>query len=350
MRKNAIDLTGKKFGSWTVEEYLGHQKWLCKCECGTTKEVGGQSLRDGKSTSCGCKRIDILREKGLFVKPRPLRDITEQTFGYLTALERVEDERKGSYWLCRCVCGKKKIVNLSDLASGATKSCGCKIGELRRASGYSASKIDDLTGKRFGNLLVVELIPRNYNDPVKWICKCDCGNERICSSDDLKYEGVTKCKVCTRDSLNKRYPRLVRIYANMKQRCTNPNHDSYAVYGGKGVTICDEWMNSFDAFAEWAINNGYEDGLSIDRIDNEGNYEPSNCRWATRFEQANNTSQNVNITYNGETHSVAEWSRILNIHNSTLANRLKHGWSVKEAFETPPSKHNGKNKRVAVET
>lgn len=268
-------------------------------------------------------------------------DLTGQTFGYLTAIEHVGR----GMWKCRCVCGKEKIVGRLDLKRGRTKSCGCKIGEIRRANGYTAKQITDLTGQKFGNLTVVELIPRKYGEPVKWKCVCDCGNERICSSADLKHEGVTKCKVCTRDSLQKRYPRLVRIYANMKQRCGNPKHTSYDRYGGRGITVCEEWNNSFDAFVEWAINNGYRDDLTIDRIDVDGNYEPSNCRWATILEQANNTSQNVEITYKGETHSRSEWSRILNIKNATLQNRLNSGWSIEEAFETPPSKRNRKHKR-----
>lgn len=126
------DLTGQQFGYWIVKEYLGHSKWLCKCECGTEKAVRGQSLREGKSVSCGCKKVDILREKGLLVKPRPIKDITGQKFGYLTAIKRLKRDKRGSIWLCVCECGKEKEVSLSDLSSGATKSCGCKIGELRR--------------------------------------------------------------------------------------------------------------------------------------------------------------------------------------------------------------------------
>lgn len=129
--------------------------------------------------------------------------------------------------------------------------------------------------------------------------------------------------------------RLYSIYNNMLTRCYNSNSRSFAYYGGRGITICDEWLHDFQAFYNWAISHGYRDDLTIDRIDVNGNYEPNNCRWVTRAEQNRNTRQNHFITYNGETRTLREWANILNINYSTLISRIDtYGWTVEEAFTT----------------
>ena len=118
----------------------------------------------------------------------------------------------------------------------------------------------------------------------------------------------------------------------MKTRCNNPNVLEYKDYGGRGITVCDEWQHSYETFRDWARLNGYMDDLTIDRIDVNGNYEPSNCRWSTRKEQANNRRSNKLITFNGETHNIQEWSDIVGVNDITLRNRLyKYGWSVEKA-------------------
>lgn len=128
--------------------------------------------------------------------------------------------------------------------------------------------------------------------------------------------------------------RLYTIWGNMIQRCTNPNNNNYPRYGGRGINICNEWRNSFQAFHDWAIDNGYKEDLQIDRIDNDGNYEPGNCRWTTATYNLNNTSRSVTITHNNETHTVAEWARITGVNEKTLRNRLKAGKEPKEAFKS----------------
>ena len=120
----------------------------------------------------------------------------------------------------------------------------------------------------------------------------------------------------------------------MKQRCVNPRSNGYHLYGAKGIKVCDEWLNSFDAFRDWAMSNGYVDGLSIDRKNSAGNYEPSNCRWTSAKVQANNTNRNRYITYAGETHTLAEWAEIKGLTQSALRHRLERGWSLENALNS----------------
>jgi hypothetical protein len=133
--------------------------------------------------------------------------------------------------------------------------------------------------------------------------------------------------------------RLYYIWNNMKQRCINSHNPQFADYGGRGITVCEDWLK-YECFRDWALNNGYSENLTIDRINNNSGYCPENCRWATPREQANNTRKVRLITYNGETHSVCEWSRILNIKQSTLNMRLnKYGWSAEEALRKEVRKY-----------
>lgn len=119
-------------------------------------------------------------------------------------------------------------------------------------------------------------------------------------------------------------PRLFKIWSGMKQRCLNKNAPNYHLYGGKGIKICDEWMD-FSVFANWAIDNGYTNSLTLDRQDNNGNYEPSNCRWVTQKTQCRNRSNNTIYTFNGCSMTLAEWSEKLNIPKSTISERITRG-------------------------
>lgn len=132
----------------------------------------------------------------------------------------------------------------------------------------------------------------------------------------------------------KSHSRLYRIWNSMKQRCSNPNNIGFRLYGGRGITVSDEWKNSFQSFYDWAMANGYADNLTIERIDNDGNYCPKNCRWATYAEQQNNTSYNRLYTYKGETLNIMQWAKKACISPNMLYKRLLRGWDFEKALNT----------------
>lgn len=153
----------------------------------------------------------------------------------------------------------------------------------------------DLTGRRFGKLLVVERAEdRVLSSGVRktqWLCKCDCGNEKKIIGESLRNHSTNSCGCIGKSHLGKsttihgkRHERIYGIYCDMKKRCYNPHAKNYKHYGAKGVRICEEWLDNFMSFYNWAMNSGYANELTIDRIDSSGNYEPSNCQWITRSE------------------------------------------------------------------
>lgn len=201
--------------------------------------------------------------------------------------------------------------------------------------------LKDITGYKFNGCTVISRAS-NKGKYTAWNCICRCGNQFIARSGDIK-SGNTKscgcyCKEISGDKARthgKRETRLYTIWSNMKSRCINTNNVNYKNYGGKGITICNSWMNSFENFYKWAIKNGYKDNLTIDRIDNNDDYKPENCRWADYKSQERNRTNNHVITYNGRTLSMAEWAEITGIPYKTLWKRIKDGWSAEKALTRP---------------
>lgn len=198
-------------------------------------------------------------------------------------------------------------------------------------------RIIDLTGQKFDRLIVLKYMYRK-NGHTWWKCKCDCGNNINTTSGRLR-SGETKSCGCyfKEHQYLKKYSekeiKLHHIYNSMKARCYNKNNSSYKNYGKRGIKVCDEWRNNRDIFVEWAINNGYQENLTIDRIDVNGNYEPNNCKWSTKKEQNNNTRRNVYITYNNKTKTLAQWAEEIGITGSALRARLNK-MSIEQALTT----------------
>ena len=196
-------------------------------------------------------------------------------------------------------------------------------------------KLKELTGLRFSRLTVIKRVGNDNRGLPRWECKCDCGNTTFVSGEKLRKKRIKSCgcllkEITMQHKLSK--TRLYRIWVSMKSRCENPQMQGYKYYGGRGVTVCDEWREVI-AFYEWAINNGYKDGLTIDRIDVNGNYEPSNCRWATAKEQSNNRTNNRLITYNEKTLTISQWADETGIKQNTLNKRINRGhWDIGRAL------------------
>lgn len=202
---------------------------------------------------------------------RAYKDLTGQTFTRLTAVKRI-DKNGRAYYVCWCSCGNVCEVFHSNLTQGLSKSCGCL--------------------------------------------------SREASANRMRTHGMSKEKI-------------YRVWKAMKDRCLLKSCKAYKDYGDRGISVCDKWLgeNGFQNFYNWAISSGYKEGLMLDRVNNDGNYEPSNCRWTDRIAQNNNTRRNTFITYGGIRMTIAQWERHLNLHHGTISNRRRYGWTDEECIE-----------------
>ena len=198
------------------------------------------------------------------------------------------------------------------------------------------AKFRNLVGQKFGRLTVIDRAENARCGRTMWRCKCECGNEIVAFGLNIS-RGATKSCGCLYEERAHRlsHTRLHRIWTGMKTRCTNPKHHEFHNYGGRGITVCDEWKNDFQSFYDWAISNGYADDLTIDRVDNNRGYSPENCRWITNNEQQNNRNCNRMITYNGKTQTLTKWADELGIKRVTLQARItRYNWNVDRALST----------------
>ena len=205
---------------------------------------------------------------------------------------------------------------------------------------------EQLEGQTFNYLLVKEYLGNS-----KYLCEClACGSDTIASSHNLKSGKKKSCGCIKGELVSKALKthgdsnsRLYREFTGMHVRCYYDSADptSKRIYKDRGITVCDEWYHNYPAFKEWAINNGYNDNLTIDRIDNNLGYSPNNCRWITQLEQASNKRNNVYITINEETHSMSEWCRIYNVSYAAARKRIgEYGWDPIKAVTTQTKKRN----------
>lgn len=209
-------------------------------------------------------------------------------------------------------------------------------------------KFIDLTGQKIGRLKVLKRAPNNKFNQVCWVCLCDCGNTVTVIGTRLHNRKTLSCG-CIRKEITKQRnldtgkakgaskTRLYSIYKGIKRRLFNQNDASFSNYGGRGIEICREWLDDYKEFERWALKNGYNENLTIDRIDVNGNYCPENCRWVDRKTQSNNKRNNHFITVNGITKTLSEWSDISGVHYYTIFDRISHGWNERDAIFTPAS-------------
>lgn len=213
-----------------------------------------------------------------------------------------------------------------------------KTESTRRAHNFK-----DLTGQTFGLLTALSLSKTRKGYGAYWLCRCECGNEKVILGKCLN-RGTTKTCGCRPTGLRHGHARrssqtsVHRCWVNMIQRCTNPKWPKWEHYGGRGISVCEHWL----AFENFYADMGDPPSAkhSIDRRDNNGNYEPGNCRWATKREQCSNQRRNHNVTFGGRTQAVIQWAREFGVNPDTLRHRLKKGWDIGLALSTPPLPHN----------
>ncbi|UUV26102.1 MULTISPECIES: hypothetical protein [Lysinibacillus] len=260
-----------------------------------------------------------------------------EVVGKLTIVEfQGRNKHSKKQWLCRCECGNIVIRAEGNLKNTKVPHCGCSPGWKG-----TNKRFKDLTGERCGRLTVKYHYGKNKYSHNLWYCQCDCGNYSVVTTAALSKGDTNSCGCLAIELTTKRTithgmtnTRLYKAYAKMKERCDNPNSKSFQYYGGRGIKIHDIW-STFEKFKNWAYNNGYEEHLTIDRIDVNGDYEPLNCRWVTMKVQNNNKRNNLNIVYKGQEKTLKQWSEELNIKYSTLYGRIvKRGWDIDRAFET----------------
>jgi len=269
------------------------------------------------------------------------RVVLGQRFGRLVVQGRVVAPGRAS-WKCICACGATSIIRGDHLLSGATASCGCLMRER-----VSKRRLRDLVGQRFGRLLVIGRAA-NKGCHVGWLCQCDCGEMREVVSSNLSRRHSMSCGCLCSEmrgtfnlthgaTRNRRVTPEFKSWSSAKRRCGNPKDAAYGAYGGRGVTFCAHWRHDFSAFLK--DMGPRPAGTTLDRKDNDGNYEPGNCRWATRRMQANNRRSSRRLTSGEQTLTVAQWSRVTRIPQGTIRSRLRMGWTVERALagKNPPA-------------
>lgn len=258
-----------------------------------------------------------------------------QRFGMLVVqgyAGSTEDGRSRSKWYCKCDCGNMKIVRGDRLTSGSVTNCGC----------VNQKKHDSLmVGRRFGKLTVLRRGENNSRGEVRWVCRCDCGKETLVTTANLNTGNSKSCG-CTRGvlkhggAINSHVERLYHVWLDMKKRCNNHNAREYSRYGGRGISVCEEWASDYDAFRRWSLSNGYNQDAefgecTIDRIDNNKGYSPDNCRWANMTQQGRNKSNNHFLHIDGEYITISQASERYGIPYDTLWARIKRGWPDADA-------------------
>jgi hypothetical protein len=284
---------------------------------------------------------------------QPTLDLQGQRYGRWTALERRPGKgTQGPRWLCRCDCGIEKWVAQPTLRNGQSTSCGCFREEIRPTL---SKPLMDLQGLWFGRWTVTaeyrKAEPPNRQPMV--LCRCKCGTEKWVAACSLRNGTSRSCGCLHSESSSARFKThgqsgtlVYAVWRAMRERCFDTEHPSWLTYGGRGIGVCDRWLKFENFIADMGPR---PPGGTIERINNDGWYEPSNCRWATRKEQARNFSRNRLIEYDGRTQCLLDWANERRIKRTTLERRLDVcGWTLAEAlgFAAPPRRQ-GQHRKAA---
>lgn len=275
------------------------------------------------------------------------KDYSGEKWGKIIVIEKVGSKEfcghKVALWRCMCDCGREIFLTSNQIRIHSPKSCGCS----KERKPYNKNKESHLPdkefiGKKYNKLTIIErfIDCDNKGQGRKWLCECECGNTIIVNTHNLINDKTKQCNKCSNESIKTsvtkhgycQKERLYTTWLNMRDRCNNPNYLKYHLYGGRGIEVCESW-NDYSEFKNWAIKNGYDDSLSLDRIDVNGNYDPNNCRWVTQKTQCNNKRCNHYITYNGVTKTAKEWSECTGIKYRTILSRINNlKWGIGKAL------------------
>ena len=249
--------------------------------------------------------------------------------GNLTIIDFHHKTNAHSYWRCICDCGRETVVRKDCLSTARTKSCGCLKSSVAKKN----------IGEKINRLTIIGLA-KTKTGHNGFEALCECGSITIASRSDLKSGHTKSCGCYAKEvkgdgtrTHGKAKTRLHGIRNGMTQRCYNPNRKAYKDYGGRGIKVCGEWRSDYVVFENWALGNGYRESLCIERIDNDGNYEPSNCRWATPKEQANNRRHSPRqrvININGQPHFLSDLAKENGLKPDIVSARFRRGWKMPE--------------------
>lgn len=301
--------------------------YFCKCDCGNTKNINSQSLILKRIRDCGCGQFMLNKYVGE----------KRGKLSVVSCFRKRIRERINIMVNCKCDCGseKTKTMPYSEFKKGLVLSCGCI---------YNFDFNKKYKGKIYNEIEILEVNKNNNKNIAK--CKCKCGNVFFTNLYNItsQYKYITSCNKCSNNGYFKwketyDRPRLKRIYNGMIRRCYNSNIKDSKWYKEKGIIVCEDWKTSFESFYNWAIENGYKNGLTIDRIDTRGNYEPNNCRWVNMELQQNNRINNVRFFVDGKNLTIKEISKIYGINQNTLRSRLFiTKMTIEEAITIPIKK------------